>query len=86
MSDEASYEAFLEAVKAGDLQEIKRLHQRMQEFVRTHGTPWNAYPTAKELSDETVRLMFEKVPVASRAAAEGGHLECLKYCAISRTR
>ena len=78
-----SDEAFLGAIKAGDLQEIKRLHQGGH---LENECPWDAWAcraAAEGGQLECLKYLHENgCPCnewACRAAALRGHLECLKY-------
>ena len=83
--NEAAYDAFMGAVKAGDLQEIKGLHQYV--FWKRFREPPNEailfYEAAEGGHLECVKYMHEiGCPWdedTCYAAAKGGHLECLKY-------
>jgi len=82
-----SDEAFLEAIKAGDLQEIKRLHQGGHlECLHENGCPWDEWAcraAAEGGQLECLKYLHENGcpwdEWACRAAALRGHLECLKY-------
>ena len=78
-----SDEAFLGAIKAGDLQEIKRLHQGGH---LENECPWDAWAcraAALRGHLECLKYLHENGcpwdAWTCRAAAEGGQLECLKY-------
>ena len=78
-----SDEAFLGAIKAGDLQEIKRLHQGGH---LENECPWDAWAcraAAEGGQLECLKYLHENGcpwdQWACRAAALRGHLECLKY-------
>ena len=78
-----SDEAFLGAIKAGDLQEIKRLHQGGH---LENECPWDAWAcraAAEGGQLECLKYLHENgCPWDERtceAAASCGHLGCLKY-------
>jgi hypothetical protein len=83
--DEAAYDAFMGAVKAGDLQEIKGLHQYVFSK-RMREPPKEAilvYKAALAGHLECVKYLHENgCPWDERTcteAAQGGQLECLRY-------
>ena len=83
--DEAAYDAFMGAVRAGDLQEIKGLRQYVF-LKRMREPPKEAclvYDAALAGHLECVKYLHENgCPLdedTCYAAAKGGHLECVKY-------